>query len=67
MQGAGVRKLVAAARKSLQALQQPASRLLHLAAQPRADQQQVKSVLQLTTVLQSIAKLYHNVDVLCTL
>ncbi|CAL8461749.1 g1280 [Coccomyxa elongata] len=40
-QGAGVRKLVAAARKSMQTLQQPAPRLLHLAAQPRADQQQV--------------------------
>ena len=44
-QGAGLRKLVAAARKSVQALQKPVPRLLHLAVQPHADQQQVKSTL----------------------
>lgn len=43
MQGAGLRKLIAAARKSVQALQEPAPRLLHLATQPCADQQQVKA------------------------
>ncbi|BDA41528.1 hypothetical protein COCOBI_02-3090 [Coccomyxa sp. Obi] len=41
-QGAGLRKLVAAARKSVQALQQPAPRLLPLAAQPPADQRQAR-------------------------